>query len=53
METTDAAIVAVSVIVVRQLLEMAAKAIPDSETGWRGSLRMLLKTLAMYIPNQR
>lgn len=49
---TDAAIVAVGLIVVRQLLEMAAKAIPDTETGWKAGARKLFKTLALYIPNK-
>ena len=49
---TETAIVAIGLIIARQLFEMAAKAIPDTETGWRGGLRKLFKTLALYIPNK-
>ena len=50
--TTDAALVALILVVLRQLFEMLAKAIPDTETGWRGITRKVFKTLALYIPNK-
>ena len=49
---TDAIIVTIGVFVARQLLEMAAKAIPDNATGWKAGARKLFKTLALYIPNK-
>lgn len=54
MENTalDTAVIAIVVIAVRQGLEMAAKAIPDSETGMLGALRKAFKILALYIPNK-
>ena len=45
-------LVALGLIVLRQGIEMAAKAIPDSATGLMGLLRQALKILALYIPNK-
>ena len=48
----DVAVLTVGLIVLRQVFEIIAKAIPDTATGAMAGLRMLFKTLAGYIPNK-
>ena len=51
--TTDAAVVALILVILRQLFEVLAKAIPDTESGWKGIVRKVFKSLALYIPNKQ
>ena len=49
----ETAIVAIGLIVFRQVCELIAKTIPDHASGWRAGVRRLFKALALYIPNKR
>ncbi len=44
--------VVIGLVVVRQLSEVIAKAIPDTATGFLGAVRRVFKILAIYIPNK-
>ena len=48
----EAMIVALGLIIFRQVCEMIAKEIPDKATGWQAGVRKLFKTLALYRPNK-
>lgn len=44
--------VAVAVVIGRQVAEVLAKSIPDSATGWLGTLRKVCKILSGYVVNK-
>ena len=48
----DAALYALVLVAARQVCEMIAKSIPDSEVGWKAAVRRLFRTLALHIPNK-
>ncbi len=41
-----------AIFVIRQVAEVGAKLSPDSQTGFLGILRKVLKIVAVYIPNK-
>ena len=45
--------VVIGLIVLRQVAEIAAKAIPDTATGGLATLRRIFKILSLYIPNKK
>jgi hypothetical protein len=50
--TLSATIVAVLVVLVRQVAEIVHKTISDQETGWKGAVRDLAGYLALYRKNK-
>jgi len=44
--------VIIGLIVLRQVSEIVAKAIPDTATGGLATIRRIFKILALYIPNK-
>ena len=53
LEGTMPAWAVVGLVILRQLAEIIAKAIPDDAAGALGLIRKVLKILALYIPNRR
>ena len=53
LEGTMPAWAVVGLVILRQLAEIIAKAIPDDAEGALGLIRKVLKVLALYIPNRR
>ncbi|MEA2037041.1 MAG: hypothetical protein U9O94_06005 [Nanoarchaeota archaeon] len=53
MENLTPEQIAFIALVVRQIAEFTAKAIPDTATGWKGVVRKICKVAAIYIVNKK
>ena len=52
LEESTSAWVVIGLIAIRQISEVIAKAIPDTEKGVLATIRRVFKILALYIPNK-
>ncbi len=50
-DVTITGTLAVIVLVTNKLAEIVAKTIPDTATGWKGTLRKVCKILGTYVVN--